>query len=225
MGPDGTRDAPRTSDCGDRNPVSTLRSPGSGGAGPASRVLLIATALAILVGSAIRFDGPTRGYWDTYIAVPAMFMTGQPVDLHRMDGSPRYQYTLKGRIPDDTYDPSPGGFGIASQDQRIGAAILFGAPFAVFNKAAFRWLYAAAWAFTFLFAFLAIARLVGGFAIPFVAAAFLVLNPFLLYLERLNGNPRSRQSPGVGHRGSVGYEAVGLDRLSDRLSGTLLNTG
>ncbi len=142
----------------------------------------------MLVCSALRFDGPTRGYWDTYIAVPAMFMTGQPVDLHRMDGSPRYHYTLKGRIPDDTYDPSPGGFGIASQDQRIGTAILFAAPFALFNKAAFRWTYAATWTLAFLFAFAALRRLVGGFWSPYAAAVFLVLNPFSLYLDRLNGN-------------------------------------
>lgn len=144
--------------------------------------------LAVLLFSALRFDGPTRGYWDTYIAVPAMFMAGQPVYLHRMDGTPRYNYTLKGRIPDDTYDPTEGSFGIASKDQRIGSAILFAVPFSIFNKAAFRWLYAAFWALTFLFAFLAIRRMLGGFWSPFFAALFLVLNPFSLYLERLNGN-------------------------------------
>lgn len=152
------------------------------------RWVLGGTVVAVLAFSALRFDGPTRGYWDTYIAVPAMFMTGQPVDLHRMDGAPRYRYTLKGRIPDDTYDPSPGGFGIASQDQRIGTAILFAAPFALVNKAAFRWVYAATWGLAFLFAFLSLRRLVPGFWAPYAASLFLVLNPFSLYLERLNGN-------------------------------------
>lgn len=145
-------------------------------------------ALAILVFSGLRFDGPSRGYWDTYITVPAMFMTGQPVDLHRIDGTPRFEYSLKGKVPDDTYDSTPGSFGIASKDQRIGAGILFGAPFALFNKAAFRWIFAASWALMFLFAFLSLRRLNGGFIPPLVASLVLVLNPFSLYLDRLNGN-------------------------------------
>jgi len=166
--------------------------------------------LVVFVFSLLRFDGPTRGYWDTYIAVPAMFMTGQPVDLVRRDGTPRYEYRLAGRVPDDTYDPTPGSFGIASADQRIGTCILFGAPFALFAMAAFRWIYAAFWALMALFAFLSIRRLLappddapggrqsdatvpsrddrGGFWIPLLGAVVLVFNPFSLYLDRLNGN-------------------------------------
>ena len=152
------------------------------------RWLVTACGLLVLVLSALRFDGPSRGYWDTYITVPAMFLTGQPVELTRIDGSPRYTYTLKGRVPDDTYDPTPGSFGIASEDQRIGTGILFGAPFALVRLAAFRWGFAAAWTLTFLFGFFALRRLVGGFAVPLAAALILVLNPFSLYVERLNGN-------------------------------------
>ena len=145
---------------------------------------------------------PTRGYWDTYIAVPAMFMTGQPVDLVRTDGTPRFDYELKGRIPDDTFDPSPNGFGISSKDQRIGAGILFSAPFALMNLAAFRWGYAACWALLFLFTFLGIRRVLApedeprslpgrslrAFVAPLFGALVLVFNPFSLYLDRLNGN-------------------------------------
>ena len=152
------------------------------------RIAVGAACALILLFEAVHFDGPSRGYWDTYITVPAMFMTGQPVDLHRMDGTPRFTYRLKGRVPDDTYDPTPGSYGIASEDQRIGTAILFAAPFALVNLAAFRWGFATCWALTFLFAFLALRRLVGGFAAPLAAALILVLNPFSLYLERLNGN-------------------------------------
>src|SRR5690349_2711243 len=115
------------------------------------KILLTSSALLVQGFSLLHFDGPTRGYWDTYITVPAMFMANQHVDLVRIDGSPRYSYNLKGRIPDNTYDPSPGSFGIASEDQRIGSAILFGAPFAIFNLAAFRWGYALSWTFLFLF--------------------------------------------------------------------------
>jgi hypothetical protein len=150
--------------------------------------ILGAAALAVLAFSALRFDGPSRGYWDTYITVPAMFMNGQAVDLHRIDGTPRFEYELKGRIPDDTYDPAPGSYGIASEDQRIGTAIMFAAPFSLLNLAAFRWVFAATWASLFLFGFVACRRLSGGFVAPLASALVLVLNPFSLYLERLNGN-------------------------------------
>ncbi|MBM4395817.1 MAG: hypothetical protein FJ087_09020 [Deltaproteobacteria bacterium] len=144
--------------------------------------------LVVLVFSALRFDGPAAGYWDTYITVPAMFMAGERVELLRIDGTPRYSYELTGRVPDDTYDPSPGGFGIASQDQRIGTGILFAAPFSLLGQAAFRWGFAAAWAATFLFSFIGFRRLAGGFGAPLAAAIALVANPFSLYIERLNGN-------------------------------------
>jgi len=155
---------------------------------PGHRWLVLALTAAIFVFSGLRFDGPSRGYWDTYIAVPAIFMTGQPVDLHWIDGTPRYEYEFEGRVPDDTYDPAPGSYGIASADQRIGTGILFAAPFSLFRLAAFRWGYAACWALTFLFALLSIRRLLGGFWVPLLASLLLVLNPFSLYLDRLNGN-------------------------------------
>jgi len=166
---------------------------------PQRRIFLALGVLVFLV-SGLRFDGPSRGYWDTYITVPAMFMTGQPVDLHRVDGSPRFDYNLKGVVPDDTFDPTPGSFGIASKDQRVGTGILFAAPFALFRQAAFRWGYAATWALLFGFGFLGLRRLTTtarpaappaagmGFTVPMLGALFLVFNPFSLYLDRLNGN-------------------------------------
>ncbi len=42
--------------------------------------LLGLTLLAFLLGL-IRYEGPTEGYWDTYIAAPAIFMTGQGIDF------------------------------------------------------------------------------------------------------------------------------------------------
>lgn len=158
---------------------------------PLSRRQALALAiltLLVTLFSAVRFDGPSRGYWDTYITVPAMFMTGQPVDLHRIDGTPRYDIRLQGRVPDDTYDPRPNGFGIASEDQRIGTGILFAAPFSLAGMAAFRWGFAATWGVLFLFSFVGLRRLVGGFLLPLGGALLLVLNPFSLILDRLNGN-------------------------------------
>jgi len=162
-----------------------------------------ASLVAVFVFSLLHFDGPSRGYWDTYITVPAMFMTGQEVELVTTDGSPRFDYELTGRIPDDTFDPSENGFGISSKDQRIGAAILFAAPFALFKLAAFRWGYAACWGLMFAFAFLALRRVLGRrddageadrtldgatFSAALFGALLLVFNPFSLYLDRLNGN-------------------------------------
>lgn len=159
------------------------------------RRIAAALGLVVFLFSLAHYDGPSRGYWDTYISVPAMFMTGQPVDLHRIDGTPRFDYRLKERLPDDTYDPSPGGFGIASKDQRIGTSIVFGAPFAIFRLAAFRGGFAIAWTLLFAFGFLALRRLLAPstsvaarFAIPLGGALLLVFNPFSLYLDRLNGN-------------------------------------
>jgi hypothetical protein len=170
---------------------------------PNRHTVWIAAAVVLLV-SAVRFDGPSRGYWDTYITVPAMFITGQPVDLHKIDGSPRFSYALKGAVPADTFDPAENSFGLASKDQRIGTGILFSAPFALFNKAAFRWGYAATWAVLFVFATLILRRLLSEStqssprgppavtnrhtAIALFAAAWLVFNPLSLYIDRLNGN-------------------------------------
>ena len=171
-------------------PTPEFQSPADPGSSldPAHRWLVLALTMAIFVFSGLRFDGPSRGYWDTYITLPAIFMTGQAVDLHWIDGTPRYQYELVGRVPDDTFDPSPGSFGIASADQRIGTGILFAAPFALFNMAAFRWGYAACWALTFGFGLLSLRRLMAGFWVPLAGALLLILNPFSLYLDRLNGN-------------------------------------
>jgi len=170
------------------SPIRDLPADPGAGFSPRRQWIVLGLTAGVLLFSALRYDGPSRGYWDTYISVPAMFMTGQPVDLHRIDGTPRYTYELRGRIPDDTYDPTPGSFGIASADRRIGTAILFAAPFALGNLAAFRWGYAAAWALTFLFALLCLRRLTPGFWVPLAGALWLVFNPFSLSLDRLNGN-------------------------------------
>ncbi len=150
------------------------------------RLVLIVCALLLGAFGLLRFDGPSRGYWDTYITVPAMFMAGQPVDLVRIDGTPRFDYELSGRLPDDTFDPD--SFGISSKDQRIGTGILFAAPFAVFSMAAFRWIYAASWVLLFFFASKAFTGLGLRWSAALAASAWLVLNPFSLYLDRLNGN-------------------------------------
>lgn len=63
---------------------------------PQQRWVLAGTTRAVVAFSALRFDGPRRGDWDTDLAVPAMVTRGQPVDLHRMDGTPRSQEVRQG---------------------------------------------------------------------------------------------------------------------------------
>jgi hypothetical protein len=74
-------------------PTPQFQSPADPGSflEPGHRWLVLALTAAIFVFSGVRFDGPSRGYWDTYITLPAIFMTGQAVDLHGIDGTPRYQ--------------------------------------------------------------------------------------------------------------------------------------
>ncbi|MBR57246.1 MAG: hypothetical protein CMH54_04225 [Myxococcales bacterium] len=61
--------------------------------------LMAATALTFVM-ALFRFDGPAKGYWDTYITAPAMFMTGNPATFVR-DGQPPQTAELRGVLPDD----------------------------------------------------------------------------------------------------------------------------
>ena len=64
-------------------------------------LVLIAITFAVAL---LRFDGPAKGYWDTYITAPAMFMNRQPVDFVLKDGSPAWDVQLDFRTSD--YIPS-----------------------------------------------------------------------------------------------------------------------
>lgn len=96
-------------------------------------------AITFLV-ALVRFDGPAKGYWDTYITAPAMFMNRQPVDFVLKDGSPAWDVQLDGVLPGDLVDQD--SFGIITKDQRIGAPIAAAPLFTAFGLFGFRLFFA-----------------------------------------------------------------------------------
>ena len=156
--------------------------------------LWLLTALAFALGL-LRYEGPTEGYWDTYIAAPAMFMTGHGVDFVLHDGSPAWDVSLQGRLPDDLIDED--SFGIITKDQRIGAPVVAAPMFLAFGLLGFPLLFAVANALIVPAGLLA-ARA----ALPrqgpeapsaakwagLAAAGGLALNPYVLSVDRLNAN-------------------------------------
>ena len=82
---------------------------------------LIITLVVFAVYFAM-YRGPAEGYWDTYIAVPAVLMAGEYVDFQNDAGQSLHQYELQHKLPQDLV--ARDSFGIATKDQRIGAAVL-----------------------------------------------------------------------------------------------------
>tara|TARA_Y100001968_G_scaffold155462_1_gene142014 strand:- start:1263 stop:2846 length:1584 start_codon:yes stop_codon:yes gene_type:complete len=171
--------------------------------------LLLITGLTFVV-ALLRFDGPAKGYWDTYITAPAMFMNRQPVDFVLKDGSPAWDVQLKGSLPDDLVDKS--SFGIITKDQRIGAPIVAAPLFAAFGLFGFRLLFALTVALLIPATVLAVRGTMAGGAGPpaygsrpaadssagfaherdawsaLAAGTLLAWNPYVLSVDRLNAN-------------------------------------
>ena len=101
---------------------------------------MLAIVAITFVVALLRFDGPAKGYWDTYITAPAMFMNRQPVDFVLKDGSPAWKVQLEGTLPSDLVDES--SFGIITKDQRIGAPVVAAPMFTAFGLFGFRLLFA-----------------------------------------------------------------------------------
>ena len=156
--------------------------------------LLGATALAFALGL-LRYEGPTEGYWDTYIAAPAIFMTGQGVDFELRDGTPAWSVSLEGVLPDDLVDED--SYGIITKDQRIGAPMVAAPFFLAFGLFGFHLLFALGNALIVPAGVLAsraalprqepdspqAARWAG-----LGGATALALNPYVLSIDRLNAN-------------------------------------
>ncbi len=132
------------------------------------------------------YQGPATGYWDTYISVPASLIAGEPIDFRNADGSQGHASAIEGKLPDDLVRPE--SYGVATKDQRIGAAIQAAPFFRLFRVFGFRLLYALIPALTAMLFFLVVQQLTGRRWIGLIAALGLVLNPFLLSFQSLNAN-------------------------------------
>lgn len=146
---------------------------------------LLAALLVFAIYFAL-YQGPATGYWDTYISVPASLIAGEPVNFHNADGSPAQSGAIEGRLPHDLVRPE--SFGIATKDQRIGAAIQAAPFFRLFRGFGFRLLYALIPALTTMLFYLVVHQLTGRRWIGMVAALGLALNPFVLSYQSLNAN-------------------------------------
>jgi hypothetical protein len=140
----------------------------------------------------LRFEGPTEGYWDTYITAPAAFMTGGQIDFVLKDGTKAWDTTLSGVLPQDLVDKD--SFGIITKDQRIGAPIVAAPFFAGFGLLGMRLLFALTVALIIPCGLLACRStwLLLDREPPFwpslLAAGMMAWNPYTLSIGRLNAN-------------------------------------
>lgn len=149
-------------------------------------VILFLACLFILLNYLFRFEGPVKGYWDTYIAVPAALITNQPVTFTSKEGEKLYSYSLPGKLPENLVNNQT--YGISSKDQRLGSAIFFAPWFLLFKLFGFRLLFALLASVIGLFVFLASRLLTKNFTISVFCACCATLNSYILSINSLNPN-------------------------------------
>lgn len=132
------------------------------------------------------YQGPAKGYWDTYITVPAVLMSGDKVDFRTPEGEPAFEYSLSQRLPHDLV--GKGTYGIATKDQRIGAAVVSAPFYRLFGPLGFRLLFALIPCLASVAFFTMVQRLTGKRWLGFLGALLVVLNPFVLSYQRMNPN-------------------------------------
>jgi hypothetical protein len=153
-----------------------------------SRYLVAAVCALTFVLAMFRFDGPAKGYWDTYITAPAMFMNKVPVKFVLKDGSPAFNPKLEGRLPHDLVDKDD--FGIITKDQRLGPGITASFEYAFFGQLGFRLLYAMAFTLIIPLCVLATREVFPKFGVipGLLGGIALTWNPYLFNVDRLNAN-------------------------------------
>jgi len=152
-----------------------------------SRPLRIAATLASLLVAGVAFAtyrGPTTGYWDTYIAVPAALIAGTAVEFVDVDGSPLYVARTPARLPGDLVQPD--SFRIATKDQQVGAGIHHALGFLALGRAGYRALHAIGLGLAALLAFLAIERAGVRGPLALALGVLTALNPMSFALGTLN---------------------------------------
>ena len=132
------------------------------------------------------FEGPTKDYWDTYIAAPAMFMTNHPINFTSMNGIQLYNYQLAGKIPQNLVDAN--SYGIITQDQRLGSSVMFSVPFLFLGIFGFRFLNALIIALAFLILYMTGKRIFKKEFLCLLLAIIVIFNPYFVSINRLNPN-------------------------------------
>ena len=158
--------------------------------------MLLATCVLTFAFALFRYDGPAKGYWDTYITAPAMFMNKQPVNFVLRDGSPAFEPQLKGVLPDDLVSIAPEGeepgkqhFGIITKDQRLGGGIVASVPYAFFGQFGFRVVFAFGIMLLIPLTVLVFRETWSGYDwAGLFGGVLLAWNPYMLNVDRLNSN-------------------------------------
>lgn len=148
--------------------------------------IVFSVCIFIFFNYLFRFEGPVKGYWDTYISVPAALITNQEVTFTSKEGNKLYSYSLPGKLPDNLVNNKT--YGISSKDQRLGSAIFFAPWFLFFKMFGFRLLFAVLGSVIGFFVFLATRTLTKNFIISVFSACCAALNSYILSINTLNPN-------------------------------------
>jgi hypothetical protein len=148
--------------------------------------LLLIIGLIIFFIYLTSFKGPFLGYWDTYIAAPAITMTGQEINFVDINNTNLYEYTLKNKIPDDLIDKK--NYGIISKDQRIGSGIIFSIPFFFFGLDGFKLQNSLFIMFGFFILYFLILNITKNYFISILVSFFCFINGYILSINTLNPN-------------------------------------
>ena len=150
------------------------------------KIVVAVFAVAIFACYFFMYEDTGIDYWDTYIAVPATFLTGKPAVIVNDQGEPAYDQTLQHRLPHDLY--GKGTYGIVSRDQRIGAGVTFAPAYLVFGELGFRYLFAIFGLLGYLLAYQLGLRLSMSEPLALALGLLISVNPFMLSMNRLNAN-------------------------------------
>jgi len=148
---------------------------------------LLALCAITFIFALFRFDGPAKGYWDTYITAPAMFMNKTPVNFVLKDGKKAFEPNLKGHLPDDLVNKDD--FGIITKDQRLGGGITAALSYGTMRQLGFRVLFALVLTLMIPLTVLLWRRFeMGSDWAGLVGGLALAWNPYMLNVDRLNAN-------------------------------------
>jgi len=142
--------------------------------------------LLVLIVYLLNYQGPFLGYWDTYVAAPAITMTGQKVNFVDINNARLFEYKLQQKLPDDLVNNE--AYGIISKDQRLGSGIIFSVPFLFFGMFGFRLYYALFMAFGVIVLFSLLNRLTQKKYLAAIVSLFAFLNGYVLSVNTLNPN-------------------------------------